>query len=168
MLNTIHPITFIVTSIYPTHLSEPISHICLIVAFINVATCPSKYPISPLLVVSVITIIVVGVTHPSLPKPMTIPQAIHKIAFKVTSIKPIILSIPGRLTINISSLVHITIRKSLYSLTMLQTFLKLSLISITIWPSMHSITFRFTKFPLTFIGITFLASPHAWTMLKTV
>ena len=93
MLDSMSPISFIITSIFPEHLAVAISHIELIVSFVDIAAGPGKNSITVFFVVSVATLIMIIVAWTSSPDSLTLPQSIHKISFEKAAIKPEILSI---------------------------------------------------------------------------
>jgi hypothetical protein len=93
ILDAVGPPPLVVASIYPVHLSKAIPKICFVVALVDIPTRPCKHSISPLLVVSIVSVISITVTHSFLPNTFTISQAVYKSSLEITAVKPIVLTV---------------------------------------------------------------------------
>ena len=119
MLNTIQPLSFVITTITPIHLSEVVSKLLLIISLIYIATSPSKYAVAMLFIFKVLALVFIAVSRSFFPHTVTLSQTVSKGPFEVTSICPIILTITMGLSLCIFSFIKISIGKLLCPLSML-------------------------------------------------
>lgn len=67
VLNAQSPLSFVITSIDPIHLSKATSQVSLITPFVYVSACPSKDSVAPLLIISIISVIPIAIANSFLP-----------------------------------------------------------------------------------------------------
>lgn len=162
------PLSLVPTTITPVHLTETMSHIFRICTFVYISTWPAEYPIALFFILPVLTLVLISISCSFFPHTMTIPHPHLEITFKITSIRPEILSIPMRLAIHVLTFIQITICKLLSAFSLFQTLFKIPLIPIPINPNMNTISISFTHPPLPYITIPLGSLPHPTPMFQSV
>lgn len=161
MLYPIEPLSFVITSIAPIHLTESTAQIFLIVSFVDITTSPSKNSVPVLFILQVLSFVLITVSSSFLPHAVPLPQTISEASFEVAAVSPIVLSVSIWFSTSVLSLVKIPICKFLCALSVFQASFEVSFITISIDPNMDSIAFCLPHSPLTNIAIAFHSSPHA-------
>lgn len=118
MLNTIDPLSLIITPVLPKHLSISVTHICLVISPVDVTAGPCKNSKPPFFIVSVLTVVTVAFTGRSFPHSLALSESVDKISLEKTAIEPVVLPVPRRFSIGVTALVHVSVGKSLQSLSM--------------------------------------------------
>jgi len=121
MLDPFTPLPFIFRPIDPEHLSEAISLVIMVIAFVNIPAFPSEHSMAVLLVELIFTFVHVTILCivDFLPFAFTMLQAIFKLSNVGAAILPFILTDTIRLAKFILSCVGVTIGKNVCSLPML-------------------------------------------------
>ena len=105
ILNAVGPLSLKITAVYPIHLAEAVSYVCLVISFIYIARTPGKCSESPFFIIPVLAIISITHADTSFPASFTVPQSIFEVSFEIRSIIPVILSITWWLPIYILTFV---------------------------------------------------------------
>lgn len=86
ILNAQSPLSFVITAINPVHFPETTSQVTFIVPLVDISTCPSKDSITPLLIISIISIISIAVSNSFLPCSLSISETVYEVSFEVTAV----------------------------------------------------------------------------------
>ena len=100
VLNSTLPLTFIAATIGPVHLAIPVSLIFSITAFVDITTCPSKYPLAIFFVSKIIALVMITYRRPATaPFSFSFFHASFKFSNVTCTILPSVLTFSFRLAV---------------------------------------------------------------------
>jgi hypothetical protein len=149
MLDAPLPVAFVTAAIVPIHFAISVPYIVKVIAFVNIAACPSKNTITTFLIVGILALVLIRLTRTTLPDSIAVPQSVLKVSFKKAAICPVVFAVTGRLSIDITTDINIPISELFRPLSMFQTTLELAFVTVSINPGMHTIPVGFAELPLT-------------------
>lgn len=96
------------------------------------------------------------------------PIALHKLSLVSCTISPFVFSFPVGMTLHISPLIVISIRKLLFTESMFEKIYKLTLISLSVFHDMNSIAAYLPIFPFAHVAFPFKRSPVPAAIFLTI
>lgn len=144
------------------------SHIVAIISLINMSTSPSIYSITFFFVTLEIAFILISRLITFFPDSMPVADSAFEIPFVKTSVFPEIFSKSIEFTIDIVSLIQVSINESLCSLSIFHKFIKCTLVTIPLCLSEYSKSTCLTLFPLSKIRISNIIFPHSSPMFHVI
>ena len=149
MLEAFLPLTFVDGAIAPEHLAKTLPKVILVLAFVSVATLPLENTLSMFHIGLEVSFILIALfTTIFLPFSKTLLQAIDKIARVRGPILPSVDTETMRLPLAILTLMKVSIRKMVCTLSMLERVYPLTFVFVPVFPLMNTVSFYLVVTPL--------------------
>ena len=142
VLYTVAPLALVARPVFPVHLAIAVPLIVFIAPLVVVARLPSEETKAVLFVVLVAALVLVAVLviESLLPLATSVLQAVFELTDVDAGVLPLVLALPLRFAVDVDTREHVSVRKEIRSLPMLQTVEPLSFESVTVFPGVDTIS----------------------------
>ena len=164
MLNSVHPLSFVETTVQPVHFSVATPHISFIISFVEVTTLPCELTVSPFFIILVVAFVLIAFSWSFFPEPFAFSETVEEVTFEVTFVCPVVSSLTRGSAVGIVASVHIQIRKLLHSNSIFQCLFEFAFVDVSISLCQNPKAFRFATAPLSIVNISVDSLPQSRPM----